>query len=199
MTAFIYRITVLYRVILMIVLCAGLASCATTSKKGSVQSVRLLDLRKQPAFAFNGKMSFSDGKEGGSGQLAWQKTSEEIQVVLKAPLSKKSWTLTESAQQASIKISTGEHYYSQSAADLLSNQIGWLVPWAGLQSWVIGQPTQNGQLEWDDDGQGYLLVDQGWVIQYSKLEPYGSAVLPHKIIARKEPYSIKLSIKSWQW
>ncbi len=176
-----------------------MVSCATNIHKKAGHPDALIDLSDQSAYEFRGKMSFSDGTEGGSGHVHWQKSTQEIQVVLKAPLSKKSWTLTETSHQASIKTSNGQRFISTSAADLLSNQIGWQVPWEALQSWVIGQPNQSGTLEWHDDHKGYTVTDQGWVIQYSKLENYEKGVLPHKVIARKNPYSIKLSIKSWQW
>lgn len=175
-----------------------LLSCASNNHNPR-PSNELINLTNYSSFQLNGKMSFSDGSEGGSGQVIWHKQANEQTVVLKAPLSKKSWTLVESLATAYLQTHDGERLYGQSATELINNQVGWEVPWLQLQSWVIGQPTSTGQLNWSDDLQYFVINDQGWEIQYSKLKAYHSGVLPHKIIARKSPYSIKLSIKTWHW
>lgn len=187
----------IFRFAYVVLIYVFLAACATFPNTQSQMPVELMDLSKQD-FGFEGKMSFSDGNEGGSGQVNWQRSGQVIEVVLKAPLSKKSWTLTADNNFSTIRTSTGETFHDVSAAGLVSDQVGWDVPWEALQSWVMGRPTISGQLEWRNDEQGYLIVEQGWVIQYSKLKPYEGGLLPHKIVARKQPYSIKLSIKSWQ-
>lgn len=187
------------RFLYLFLLALMLTSCATTRHTVLESPGKIYDLHHQPYFELQGKMSFSDGSEGGSGQVRWEKSEQQIQVVLKAPLSSKSWTLVSNTLGATMEDSAGGVYHSLSAADLLSDQVGWPVPWEALQHWIIGVPTESGQLEWDADQQGYTVVDQGWVIKYSRLNMYDTAVLPHKIIARKHPYSIKLSVKSWQW
>ncbi len=144
-------------------------------------------------------MSFSDGQEGGSGQVTWRKDSSEIQVNLRAPLSTKSWSLTEERNQSIIQMSTGEVIVGQLAQQLISEQVGWKIPWDSLKYWVIGQPSEAGQVDEPITAEGFAIEDQGWHIQYSRLKSNGDGVLHHKVIAKKEAYSIKLIIKKWQW
>jgi len=176
-----------------------LISCASKQSVKPDSQSNLVDLSLIDVFQFNGKMSFSDGHEGGTGQVEWNKRPDITQVKLKAPLSKKSWTLIDSKAQAKIQLSNGEEIYGLSANQLISDQVGWEVPWKALQSWVIGQKTQSGMVLNQNESADYVIVDQGWRIEYTKLKPYAAGMLPHKIIARKEPYSIKLIVKQWQW
>lgn len=189
-----------FRLTFLVLLVTLLISCSTNKHiKPGEQSV-LVDLSMVDGFQFKGKMSFSDGYEGGSGQVEWNKNRHQTQVKLKAPLSKKSWTLTDWLDHAEIQLSNGDVVYGQSATQLISDQVGWEIPWKALQHWVIGHNTVSGETVNQNLNGDYEILDQGWHIEYSRLQPYAQAgVLPHKIIARKDSYSIKLIVKHWQW
>ena len=176
---------------------ALLVSCAQNQKKRPNAVMDLMDLSHLDFYQFNGKMSFSDGQEGGSGQFTWFSDQQQTKLVLKAPLSKKSWELIESTEGAQLKLSDGDELFGVSAKTLISEQLGWEVPWVAFKLWVIGQKTSNGKARNNEDGM--QIFDQGWEINYSQLKPYGDEYLPHKITARKNSYAIKVIIKQWQW
>ncbi len=95
--------------------------------------------------------------------------------------------------------SNGEVLTAETTAELISQQLGWSVPWQPLTSWVLGQQFNDSQssLAWRDDS--FTISEGGWQIVYSKLKPYPDGLMPHKMVARKNGYSIKLAVKSWQW
>lgn len=176
----------------------GLVSCSRQIKV-SPSDFNLVDLTNQTSFQFNGKMSFSDGEEGGSGQVDWQQQSDQLTVRLRAPLGSKSWTLIETQNQAKLSDSNQTTVYAPDSATLIADQVGWLVPWEPLKSWVIGQATGNTQIAFNSENMSYQISEQGWDIKYERMKPYAGGYLPHKITARKQNYAIKLIIKQWQW
>lgn len=161
----------------------------------------LLDLSAHDSYQFNGKMSFSDGEDGGSGRISWENTKGLISTELKAPLGSKSWLIKEFDNNAEL-ISNGVTTQAHSAQSLISNQLGWQVPWQQLKSWVVGKPHNMNQanIKWLTDG--FEIIEDGWRIEYSRLKEEGDKpgqYLPYKMVARKAPYSIKLSVKQWSW
>lgn len=168
------------------------------------QQLRTGDANWQPpaageAFRLSGKMSFSDGQEGGSGQVEWENSAELVAVTLKAPLSKRSWQLTEHKDHSTLRYDDGSVDYASQTDPLLDAQMGWDVPWEALKMWVRGTHTATGtrQLTADDE---ILIEDLGWKIVYSRFKTNADGQRhPGRIFARKEPYSIKLVVKQWHW
>lgn len=163
------------------------------------QKLNLVDLADVDQYQVLGKMSFSDGRDGGSGRVDWQFKGGFITAELKAPLGSKSWQIEE--YDGGAKISTSEGYtgFSETAQALVSQELGWMVPWNELKSWIKGTPDVPEDARIIVHSDGYDIHEKGWVIQYSKLRNFDNNELPTKIIARKENYSIKVSIKKWNW
>ncbi|MFC3194570.1 lipoprotein insertase outer membrane protein LolB [Marinicella sediminis] len=151
------------------------------------------------SFVLTGKMAFSDGDQGGSGQLEWVQKQDSLQVTLKAPLSKRSWQLTEQSDYSMIRQDDGQTSYADNTDELVDAQLGWDVPWQALRQWVRGEHTANGSRSTDEQGD-VMINDQGWQIVYTRFKatPDGQSY-PSRITARNGSHSIKLVIKSWQW
>jgi outer membrane lipoprotein LolB len=186
------RAVMLFLVLLM------LASCAQKRPDPGGQTQWQPPTAGQ-AFSLTGKMSFSDGDQGGSGQVEWHNTATKLSVTLKAPLSKRSWQLTEYRDYATLRYDDGAMDYADQTDPLLDAQMGWDVPWEALKLWVRGEHTAAGSRQQRDDDE-VVINDQGWQIVYSRFKstPEGQR-FPSRIFARKDAYSIKLVIKQWLW
>ena len=161
----------------------------------SHQSV--LDLSQRSNFTFSGKMSFSDGTDGGSGRITWQQLSDGYIVAdFKAPLGSQSWQLEVTPTAATLTDRNGQSWMSQQAGELLSDQLGWPVPWHALTYWVQGQKDHEAAIIKETED-GYLINSGGWQISYRKLVEYPGGLLPHKMQARRGEHVIKLAIKQW--
>ncbi len=143
-------------------------------------------------------MAVSDGTEGGSGRLTWQQSSDQIETLFKGPMSQGSWLLTESRDGATMLVDGKDTYVSDQAEQLVSDFIGWSVPWQALKSWIKGKPLQANHSEVQLTVNGKTLYEQGWQIIYDQYQSYPQACLPHKITASKDNYRIKLIISQWQ-
>lgn len=191
-----------FAVLLLFLVCLQGCQHNRQLKPGSVDhQYEMFDLSDQSNYIFTGKMSFSDGQDGGSGSVKWQNNRGLITTELKAPLGSKSWELKELMQGAE-STSDGHTEFAESAQTLISNQLGWHVPWQHLKFWVIGKPynVELAHLNWQNGG--FLLSENGWRIEYSRLKEVTNQpvkYLSHKIVARKAEYSIKLIIKEWNW
>jgi len=151
------------------------------------------------SFQFNGKMAVSDGAEGGSGRLTWQQQSNFVETLFKGPMSQGSWLLTETESEAIMLVDNRETYTANKAEQLVSDFIGWSVPWQALKSWIKGRPLQSNRAEVQFAANGKTIYEQGWQINYDQYRSYPDACLPHSITASKDSYRIKLIISSWQW
>lgn len=189
----IHKFTVLVVIVLL------LSACQNKSRIKPVSPQLQVDLSNNDKYQFTGKMSFSDGQDGGSGRITWRYNQGLIEAILKAPLGSKSWQVIESDSGTTLITSNGDVLSANTTAELISEELGWSIPWQPLTVWVLGRQYNNKQasLLWQDDS--YTIIENGWRIQYSKLKIYPEGVMPHKMVARKGDYSIKLAVKSWQW
>lgn len=190
-----------YRLITLFIGILLLPACHQANRVKAVGPNQLLDLSSLDNYQFSGKMSFSDGQDGGSGSIHWQRRAGLISAKLKAPLGSKSWQISEQQYGAEM-IANGNIIVADSAQTLISSQLGWQVPWQPLKSWVIGQPHQanQAQVAWQPDG--FIIYEDGWTIEYSRLKSdpnLTSKQLAHKMVARNKAYAIKLIVKQWQW
>ncbi len=189
----------LHKFLLLIGSVLLMTACQNKSNIKPSHAQNRVNLADKHAYEFSGKMSFSDGRDGGSGRIVWHYEKEKIDATLKAPLGSKSWQVVESESGTTLITSKGEVYRAETTEALISEQLGWPVPWTQLSAWVLGQQfnSRQSQLKWADDS--FTISENGWQIVYSKLKAYPEGVMPHKMVARKGDYAIKLSVKKWQW
>lgn len=169
---------------------------------GCKQGVRpdrdLNHLSSSSYWSIKGKISFSDGVDGGSGRFIWHYKNKNISASLKAPLGQGSWLLEElSDGAASLIVGSKQKFTSHDAGSLLSQQIGWLIPWQAFKSWLMLTPfNETSQVRFDD--KVMILNEMGWQVEFNKWSRISGLSLPMKITAKNPPYMIKLSIKEWQ-
>ncbi len=183
---------------LLVLICiVALSSCKPKTTKP--KRLNLIPLSQTQSYQMTGKMSFSDGQDGGSGRINWQQNHGFVKAKLNAPLGAKSWQLEELVDGAKIIDAAGVTYFADSATVLISRQLGWQIPWVELKSWIIGQPFDSVASELNVSDDGFVIKEGGWVIEYTKIRSFPEGELPMKIIARKNNYSIKIAVKLWDW
>jgi len=149
-------------------------------------------------WTIEGKIAFSDGRDGGSGKFNWHSTDGVVQAVLRAPLGQGSWRLHEDANGAARLYSGKEDFIAADDAEILvSQQIGWRVPWRALKAWLRVMPYQRNLASQVPEDDKLVIYEQGGRIEYKKWSDASGRLLPSRITARKDPYSIKLSIRKW--
>ncbi len=183
---------------LIMAVCLLLSACQP--KRGSLQQ-RVDDLYAPAlgeAFELSGKMSFSNGEDGGSGRFSWVQDGDHLRAEFRAPLGQGSWQLNEWPDRALLTASGGEPRHAFGAAELIADEIGWPVPWQALRQWiqVRGSDAVAAQRAVDDDV--LLVIDGGWRIEYSRFRDFDGVLLPTRVRASNAPYSIRLSVANWR-
>ena len=177
-----------------LLLCLSLAACQNRQIKPQTTPLSVQPL-KEKVWSMSGKMSVSDGQEGGSGSLKWSESNNQVHAIFKAPLGQGSWELDESL--GLISDSKGQSWKGSDMSALISQQVGWPVPWNALKhslkGWQMGEPLTS------NDGQTLQFIKAGWLVEWKQIKSVNGQMLPHKIYIKKKPYSIKISVKKWQW
>jgi len=183
--------------VLLTLLTAMLAGCASLKPSQPVAG-EVVSMRQRIAsgpWEIEGKMALSDGHRSGSGRLHWRKTDQGAEVSVRAPLGQGQWLLRETPSGAMLRSSTRGERVADSAAELLSAEVGWPVPWQALPYWLFGQPYSLSS--WHRSALPESFEEDGWRITYSRFKNTKLGWLPHKIIATKGPYSVKVFIHRW--
>lgn len=146
-------------------------------------------------WSFNGKMAINDGNNSGSGRITWQVNQETIKAQFKAPLGQGSWEITENPHSAKLTSSNHGESTADNASILINNELGWEFPWESLKLWVRGYQTN--QTLNPHSSLPNTINDNGWTITYQKWMNTPLGMLPKKIKATKESYTVKLIIYKW--
>jgi outer membrane lipoprotein LolB len=150
------------------------------------------------SWAFTGKMAINDGHNSGSGIVKWKvSNNNETYAQFKAPLGQGSWTLTEANGQAKLSSSRRGTSIADDAQILISHELGWQFPWHQLQFWLRGYAYDQHKLTPHSKPLS-LLNDDGWEISYQQWTQTAMGLLPKKIKARKDNFSVKLFIYTWK-
>ncbi len=157
------------------------------------QAVRLSD------FKLSGKLALSDGQEGGSGRLRWQQQNNHVLAQFKAPMGQGDWLIEESDRGGRLVVNNEPPLFEADAALLVADAVGWSVPWHALKKWLLAQPLNQNQATISYTNTTKTIQEQGWTLVYDRFQAYPVGCLPHRIMASKSPYSLRLVIREWQW
>jgi len=149
-------------------------------------------------FELSGKLALSDGQEGGSGRFTWRQQNSEVSAQFKAPLGQGNWLIEETDQGATLVVDNEAPYFARHAGTLIEEVVGWSVPWQALKKWLLLQPVDKNQAGIKRTQTSITITEQDWTIVYDRFQSYSGGCLPHRIMAKKPPYSIRLVIRTWQ-
>jgi outer membrane lipoprotein LolB len=188
---------------LALLLAAFLAACSTTPHKPSPPPGPVIDRQQYlggiDAWAFNGRVALSDGKDGGSGSLEWVKDDSLLKLQFRGALGRGAWKLDAKPGRAVLETGKGETFYSSDVTELVSRVVGWQVPMDAFQYWVLGlvAPATESQIFTGTNGLPERLNQLGWEISFDRWETDYEPVMPAKITAVKGEYSFKLIVREW--
>ncbi len=157
-----------------------------------------------PAWSMTGRVALSNGKDGGSGRIEWAQGQARTQVILSAPVTRQSWTLTADAAGVALEGVPNGPLRGSDAGQLLRESTGWEIPVEALGCWLRGAPADAGRMgganaSYGSD-QNLLRIEQGgWVIDYAnwQLDPLNGVELPTRINAERANNRVRLVVDRW--
>lgn len=188
---------------------AGLSlapGCRTLPPSESAQAA-LLPLYQQRAerlaehhdWTLEGRLAISDGRDGGSGRLAWAQGRQFTHMDFHGALGRGAWRLDADAGGAALQFADGSRYAAASVDELVVEQLGWQVPVEPLRWWVRGlaAPGSVDAREFDEQGRLTRLQQSGWAIEYGRYGTFAGLDMPLKMTARQDDRSVKLAVRQW--
>lgn len=196
------------RIIWMLIVIFGLASCTTVSQTTSqtpTTSVappawkpRETSLNKINSWQIQGKIAVQTQRDSGSATVNWTKRGQNYQVALMGPLGTHSMKLDGKPGKVVLTSSDGKTATASSPEQLLANQWGFNIPVSYLNYWIRGLPAP-GAAEKQFDAQGRLkdLSQQGWHVQFIDYVQKKGVELPNKIFLSSNAIKVKIIVYDW--
>lgn len=157
-----------------------------------------------PGWAMSGRVGLSNGKDGGSGRIEWNQGAGRTEVILSAPVTRQSWTLTVETGGVVLAGVAGGPLRGADAGQLLRESTGWEIPVAALGCWLRGAPADatamGGARSVFGIDQRLLRIEQdGWVIDYAnwQVDAAMGVELPTRINAEQASNRVRLVVDRW--
>ncbi len=191
-------LTALMLIITVLAGCAAPKPRPENSISLHAQQAREMLLEEWQEWGFSGRISVSGGGESGSGRIDWRRSGSRLEVLMQAPVSRRSWRLVEDSGGASLEGLEGGTRHGESAEILLRDELGWELPVAQVEAWVRGsRSSRSAALEFDSDGLPQRMRDGAWEIEYRGWST-GWVALPQRVFAQSGSDKFRLVVDRWQ-
>ena len=180
--------------ILILSLCAVLASCATTRTAAPTR-----DASELTAWRASGRIAVASPNGGGSGSFTWQQNGSQAAVNLRGPIGIGALRLTIDGDELRIATGDGQEFESAAAREELAARLGATIPTQELRYWLVGVPAP-GDHSWSEPApdKATVLTQQDWRIEYQRYETAGGYSLPTKLVATGGQARVRIVIDKWK-
>ncbi|MDO8413620.1 MAG: lipoprotein insertase outer membrane protein LolB [Gallionellaceae bacterium] len=150
-------------------------------------------------FLINGRIAIQHNKQRHSATLRWAHNAQEDEILLFAPLGQTVARIQRNAVEVMLDTSD-QHYVAHDAEELTQQALGWRLPLAGLQYWILALPAPGAAYttERDANGQTSVLYQDGWTVRYPRYATTALDSLPLHLVLQREELEIRLLIDGWE-
>jgi len=150
-------------------------------------------------WSLTGRLAADDSKDGGSGSLSWQNSTDATHMSFRGAMGKGAWELQATNGSASLRFADGREFFASSISQLVSEHMKFDVPVEALSWWVLGLAWSNtwDERRLDEEGRVTSLRQLGWDVNFSNYKLEDQVWLPGKLVARKKDHTVKLAISDW--
>ncbi len=193
--------------LVLILMSFWLTGCETTPKR-QASSLAPADWqeRKQQLTVFDhwnlqGKLAVRQGNRSDSLVInQWTQSETEFKIHVSSALLGLGATQIEGTPDF-IELHQPDEapLYSDSPEQLLQEALGWSLPLQSLAYWIKGIPSPEfpADIQFDAQGQPYILNQSDWQIELDRFLPFGTIMLPHKITLTKDDVRLKVIVTQW--
>ena len=179
--------------LLLALLLAGCAALPTATSR-SPRAVAELD-----NWAFNGRVSLTQGETGWHAGLTWRERGGEFDLNVSGPLGQGAFELSGDAAGVMLVDADGRRFTARDPDALLRHVTGWALPVSGMHYWVRGLavPGVEARVDRDDSGLVSRLDQSGWEIHYDRYQVVAELSLPGRLRMQREDIGVRLVIDEW--
>ena len=151
-----------------------------------------------PAFAVEGRLSATDGREAASGRFEWVHADAHDRLTLFSPLGQVVALLEGGPAGASLEAADGSRREAADVDTLLPEVLGVDLPAARLPRWIQAAPAADAEVrDLDPAGRPQRVFDQGWRIDYAGYADDTAAAAPQRLEISRGDARVRLIIDSW--
>lgn len=150
------------------------------------------------AFALSGRVAVRAEQRGYSASLRWQHLAVGDSLRLLSPLGTVIAEVESDPEGATLTTGDRKVYRSADVQALTREVLGWDLPLAGLQHWVLGRPDPQLPVQAEErDARERLtrLTQNEWRIAY--LEYAGDSALPARLTLAHDRLTLRLIVDRW--
>jgi len=140
-------------------------------------------------------------RDGWQAGLQWRQAGEAFSLRIVAPLGQGTYGLDGDASGVVMRTPDNKSLTARDAETLLSEQLGWTLPVAGLHYWVRGIPDPAApvsRLQLDPLGRMIDLEQSGWHIGVLSYGRSGAVDLPLKLFLHSDQLKVRMVVQNWE-
>ena len=151
-------------------------------------------------WAFNGRVSLTQGETGWHAGLTWHQRGPEYELRVAGPLGQGAFEMRGDPAGVMLVDADGRTFTARDSDALLRHVTGWTLPVSGMPYWVRGLavPGVEAQVERNDAGLVSRLDQSGWKISYDRYQTVAELALPGRLRMQREDIGVRLVIDEWQ-
>lgn len=149
-------------------------------------------------FGLSGRVAVRADNRGYSASLRWKHQAAGDSLRLFSPLGTVIAQVEVDAEGATLTTGDRKEYRSDDVQSLTRHVLGWDLPLAGLQHWVLGRSDPNLPVQAEERDAGARLTrltQDGWRIAY--LEYAGDSALPARMTLAHDRLTLRLIVDRW--
>jgi len=190
-------------VLASLVLIGLLSGCALREQRaqGEWLSEREAWFDLYPDWRVTGRLSVSDGEQGGQMSFDWRGQGTQHDLRLRSALGSKQWRLMFKETGALIEGSDMGLLRSDDPDLLVSEVVGWPIPVSQLAWWLRGlKASETDDVSFSDDGTMASIGQGEWTLNYVRYEqPSQGPLMPERVEALRAPYRVRMILRTWRW
>lgn len=193
------RIRLLARLLFALFSLLVVASCAVTRSAPDAPAPIVESTITR--FELSGRLAVRYDDQGFSGNVRWEHGGAAAldQIFLNSPLGQTVALLERDAGGVTL-VADQQTYRAADAESLTRDVLGWTLPLAGLEHWVLGRVAPDSTptvAERDDSGRLIRLTQNAWQITFTRFAEAPHRALPSRINLQYGTLEIKLIVDDW--
>ena len=154
----------------------------------------------QATFVLTGRIAVQHGERRQTAGLRWTHRLQSDTVDLLTPLGGTAARIYRDSEHATLQREQ-QVQEADNLEALMQQVLGWYLPLAGLNHWVLARPMPGRPVEMTRNASGQLdtLLQDGWRIRYSRYSDTQPQTLPTRMQLEYEDLRVTLLLDEWEW
>ena len=182
--------------VLLVCGCVSIPSPAPSHPPSRAQS---LESAQRHGFELSGRVAVKYDEKNFSGSVRWTHRADWDEIWILAPLGRGVARIVREGAGITLTTDDQKIYRAHDAESLTREVLGWSLPLAGLQYWVLGMaaPLSTADAQSDNQGRIQRLIQDEWEIAYPRYKPDPESGMPGRIQLHRGDLNISLIVDDW--